>query len=551
MAKRKGQAAVLALLAVAVAGCESPARSRPWSHARPAPEQDAAPPSSSAALLLQEQAEAARRRSHTLRVHLTAEPPHLNPLSDPDVETLRITEDTVYETLLRVDGDHYTGLLAEAWRVSGDGRVIVITTRDRVTWHDGAAFGAWDVQFTIDAIRGKQVRAPRHRAALAQVMSVEKLGPREVRIILKQADGFVLRALAEIPIMPYHLFKDRPADLDRAAANREPIGTGPYRVTSWRKGERILLTRWDRYWGKAAGIEDVEFVIEKDAAQAVTRAKAGELDLLPAMIPEHWPDQPATMRDDWTELRLRPARFQYLALNASRPPFDDARVRRAVALAVDRPRIAAEMKHGFAVVQASPIWKGGPGDAEGPAIPAFDPDAAAALLAEAGWIDAEKDGVRDRAGQALHIVFLATSEARGDAERDLVVAGLRRVGFRVEVRSGEPAVLMNRLRDAEFDIAMVDWRGRADDDLRPIFGTGGAANFGRFSSKPMDAALHAVALAADPAARAPRLAELGALFEKEQPIVVLTAPDPHGLIHRRVKGVAVHDGWLRLRDLTF
>src|SRR5690606_4301055 len=111
-------------------------------------------------------------------------------------------------------------------------------------------------------------------------------------------------------------------------------------------------------------------------------------------------------------------------------------------------------------------------------------------------------------------------------------------------------VLANRLRAGDFDLAFVHWQSAVDQDLAPLLESGGALNFGRFSHPRVDALLAGLRNVWEPAMRAPRVAELGQALAETWPMAPIVAPDPYGLIHRRVQGAVVWDGWLVLRALA-
>src|SRR5690606_6959658 len=96
--------------------------------------------------------------------------------------------------------------------------------------------------------------------------------------------GWVLRALAEIPILPTHIYDGS------LYAGGALVGTGPWKLASNKHGV-VRLTRYEKYWGTAPAVSDIEFVHERDAAVALTAAKRGELDIVPSLIPAHWPEQ--------------------------------------------------------------------------------------------------------------------------------------------------------------------------------------------------------------------------------------------------------------------
>ena len=540
------------LVVALTAACEgAPARPKPWRHdVDQAPA--AAPATQPAAVPVAVEAAAREKR---LRIRLEAEPRHLNPLVDPDRSTLRVVEGTIFETLLHyrppvTEGSAGTleAGLAHSFRVSPDGRELRFQLREGVTFHDGKPFTSVDAQFSIDAARSRAGRAPaRLQTLLADVQTVDLVGPRELRVTLRRPNGYALRAMAEVPILPAHLYRD---ELRRPG--RTAIGTGPYRLAEWKKGEAIRLLRNETYAGDKAAIAEVELVIEPDGAKALIEAKRGAIDVVPELIAEHVPEQLAApgVKGTFAEIRLRPAAFTFMVVNARRPPFDDARVRRAAALLVDRKKIADEILGGLARPVAGPVWPGGPVDGPAPPAPAFDPAAAARLLDEAGWKDADGDGMRERNGERLRVSLLATTDARGDAERDLVVAALRKGGFLVDVRPGESAFLLTVLRGGEFGAALVELRGRADDDVTGLFESGGKSNWGGFASPAVDRVCARLRAAYEPAARREAAGELGRLLAEEMPVVPLTAPEPVGLAHRRVEHLAVWDGWFAIAELA-
>jgi peptide/nickel transport system substrate-binding protein len=566
---RPGLAALAGLLAV-LAACEGPpARSKPWRHA-PDPDQlaDLQP---SSEILAAEAARTAtrRRRSHTLRIYMDRIPRHLNPMVAPSEWTLRIAADTVFETLIRYQpppggagtgpGQYQPGL-ARSWTVAQGGREIRLELMPDVSFHDGARMSSVDVQFSLDAARTPRFAADHLRAQLADVVAVELLGPRSVRIRLARPNGYVLRALAEVPILPAHVYENR------LSPQRGPVvGTGPYRLESWDE-ELVRLTRFDRYRGQAPAIPNIEFVYVPDAAQALTMAKRGEIDIVPALIRAHYPEQASApgLARAFAPLRLRPPALHYLALNASKPPLDDVRVRQAIALLIDRKTLIKEEHDGLARPVAGPVWPGGPGDGPASGAPSYDPARAGALLDAADWRDRDGDGVREQGQAMLRFTLLvggdgaepAESEAAGPGakgdqdERERIVRSLRRSGILIDRRAGPPAVLSNRLRAGDFDLAFVLWQSAVDQDLAPLLESGGALNFGRFSHPRVDAVLASLRNVWEPAMRAPRIAELGQVLAETWPMAPIVAPDPYGLIHRRVQGAVVWNGWIVLRALS-
>jgi ABC-type transport system substrate-binding protein len=539
-------------------GCESPARVKPWRHAADPIEEATRAPRSPALVTSDTTTAVHAARSHTLRIAMDAEPRQLNPLISPSVWTLRAMMGTVYETLIRYQrtpaGGGYASGLARAWRVSSGGTEIRIELEPDVVFHDGKAMSSVDVQFTLDLIRSPSSKIDHLRWMLASVEAVELISPRELRLRLVRPDAWVLRALATIPILPMHVH-------DHAlAAGGAIIGTGPWRLAAWKDGV-IHLGAWSRYRGGAPAIPDVEFVSLPDAAQALTLAKRGEIDVVPELIPAHWPEQASApgIAASFAPLLLAPPRLRYVLFDAGASPTDDARVRQALSLLIDRRGLARDAYDGLARPISTPVWPGGPIDGADTDAPPFDPAAASTLLDAAGWSDHDGDGVRDQAGHQLRLVVLVVERdaepgpgpGRGVPERDRVLEAWKRAGVAVDVRAGSEAVLMNRLRAGEFDAAFVEWSGAADLDMSPWLATGKPDNLARIASRRLDQALAALDEVWDPAERTTLGREVAAAFAEAMPWAPIVAAAPQGLVHRRIRGVTVWDGWIDLSRLSF
>jgi ABC-type transport system substrate-binding protein len=523
------QVAVLCALVAALAiGCDSPARVKPWRHA-PDPTSEAQRAPGSPALVDTAEPDQRAARGHSLRIHVDAEPGRLTPLVAPSVWARRITLGTIFEPLLRYvppDGQgagRYAPRLARSWRVLSAGLEIRIELEPDVTFHDGHALTASDVQFTLDAVRDPRHGIDHLRPMLDDVEAVELVGPHEVRLRLKRPSGWVLRALAEVPILPMHV------DDGSLLGGGALVGTGPWRLASNKAGV-VHLARYERYWAGKPAIADLEFVHEPDAAVALREAKRGGIDLIAALIPAHWPEQanaPGIVAG-FRPLELAAPRLRYLAFNAARPPLDDPRVRHALALLIDRRTIARRVFGGLARPALWPIWPGGPISGPESPVPDFDPAGAARLLDAAGWTDSEpKDGIRDHAGKQLRLVMIggdkpaprdAALTSAGPAaklERDYFVEAARRIGVVIDVRTGGEAWLDKRVTDGAYDIAELAWTGMVDSDPAQIL-----AHAER--SPRIDRAIDALAAAWDPAERA-----------------------------RLAPGVRVWDGWIDLSQLSF
>ncbi len=556
MARKASQVAVLAVVVGLTSSCESPARVKPWRHA-PDPTAEAAnAPGSPALVDVSTGAEIRAARKHTLRIQLDAEPGRLNPLVSPTLWGRRITLGTVFEPLIRYTppeagqtAGRYTPRLARSWRVAPNGLEIRIEIEPGVKFHDGRPLTTSDVQFTLDAIRTPRRDITHLYSMLEDVEAVELITTYELRLRLKRPSGYVLRALAEIPILPMHVYDGS------LMAGGALVGSGPYKVGST-KGNTITLARNDAYWGGPAAIQNIEFVYQPDAAIALVEAKRGDFDIIPAMIPAHYPEQASApgIAASFAALDLRPPRLRYLAFNATRPGTDDARVRHALALLVNRRDIEKRVFDGLARPALWPIWPGGFVSAPEVTVPAFDPAAATKLLDAAGWTDSNKDGIRDRVGVQLKLVMVGVEHKQAmdssgppaKTEREYFIDAARRIGVVIEVKTGGESWVEKRIEEGAYDVAELEWTGMVDMDLAKRFGS---KNPLVASSPKIDHVLDAMAAAWDPAERTKLATELAAAFDESWPIAGIVADAPKGLVHKRVQNVRIWDGWIDLSQL--
>ncbi len=555
MAPKASQVAVLA--AIALGACESPPRVKPWRHAPDPTAEAARAPGSPALAEVSTGAVIRAARDHTLRIQLDADPGRLNPLVAPTLWGRRITLGTVFEPLIRyVPPDaggaagRYAPRLARSWRVLGSGLEVRIELEPGVKFHDGRPLTSSDVQFTLDAIRDPRRGISQIYPMLEDVEAVELITTYELRLRLKRPSGWVLRALAEIPILPMHVYDGS------LLAGGALIGSGPWKLATT-KGGTVHLTRFDKYWGGPAAIADIEFVYQPDAAVALVEAKRGDFDVIPALIPAHYPEQASApgIAAAFVPLDLRPLRLRYLAFHAIRPGVADARVRQALALLVNRRDIEKRVFDGLARPALWPIWPGGFVSAPEIAVPAFDPAAASKLLDTAGWTDSDKDGIRDKDGTQLRLVMVGVEHKQAmdssgpplKTERDYFIDAARRIGVVIEVKTGGESWVDKRIDEGAYDIAELEWTGMVDMDVSRLLGS---QNLQIASSPRVDRALDAMAAAWDPAERTRLATELAAALGETWPIAGIVADAPKGLVHKRVQNVRVWDGWIDLSQLA-
>ena len=314
-----------------------------------------------------------------ITVGLQLEPPHLDPTSAAAGAIDQVLYSNVFEGLTRFaeDGSIVPGL-AESWTVSPDGRVYTFTLRSGVRFHDGTAMDADDVKFSLDRARGAD-STNAQKALFAGIEGVEAAAPGTVVVTLREADGrFAFNmAWGDAVIV---------AEESVGSIRTAPVGTGPFTVERWRKGDRIVLRRNPGYWGEPPALAEVVFRFIADPNAAHAALMAGDIDAFPSY------PAPETVSAFEADPRFKVVAGStegetILAINNGAAPFDDARVRAAVAHALDRRAIIDGAMFGYGTPIGTHFAPHHPDYEDLTGLSGHDPERARALLAEAGLAD--------------------------------------------------------------------------------------------------------------------------------------------------------------------
>jgi peptide/nickel transport system substrate-binding protein len=299
--------------------------------------------------------------------------------------------------------------------ISRDGLTITYHLRHGVRWQDGAPFGADDVVFTWHVIMDPKNNVVT-RLGYDQVASMVAVDPYTVRVTLKRPFSPAVASLfgpgeVPMPILPRHVLGSLP-DINHAAFNDKPVGTGPFIVQSYDPSVGVTLVANPHYWRGAPKLRGIDFLIVTDANTQSIMLRSGELDAA-RVLGEH-----AVELSKIPAIRIihQPAPEDlYLALNASHPPLDDLRVRRAIAMAVDRNFFVRAFQYGWGEVAQTD---------QPPFSPWYDPHvtqtpydlaAAQASLDSAGWRK-DPSGYRSKDGKRLALTFAYITAREPDSK---------------------------------------------------------------------------------------------------------------------------------------
>ena len=453
-----------------------------------------------------------------LRVGIHTDALTLDPANHRDRETETIIRNMHDGLLTRDSQMKVVPELAESWKAI-DPLTYEFKLRSGVTFHDGTPMTAEDIKFTFDRLvqEGAMEGQTSPRKSL--------LGPlKEITIV---DDSTVRMVLSEPwPILPAMLpFQEvvSKAHVEKVGANGmadQVNGAGPFKLVEWRKGDSIIMERYDGYYGGAADIspvgkacaERVIFKVIPENASRVAALLSGDvhiIDALPTHSVKQVENNPGTH-----VMSVRGTRSSYIALNNQKPPFDDLRVRQAVAHALDRQLIVDRILDGNATLIDGILSPDAFGkNTELPAY-AVDPEKAKALLAEAGYPD------------GIDVTLDAEGALKDTAEA--MASLLTKAGIRTRVVVGESSQLVARYRTKgepiDGQMWLTSWgNGSLDpaDIFVPTHRSADRGNASGYANPELDALLDAANTELDQEKRAALYHEAEAIVNRDLPMVYL------------------------------
>ncbi len=447
---------------------------------------------------------------------------------DPVLVAEALTQSTlsnVYEGLVTFDAEmRVVPALAAEWS-SPDETTWLFRLRPGVRCHDGRPLTAELAAAGLE--RARTGVGSRLRGRLSTIASIAVVGGDTLRIETANPDPLLLNRLAYVLIAP------------------EPgIGTGPYRIGSWKPGEPLALVAFDDYWGGRAPIDQARFVSIPETANRMSALRERSVDLL-RWVPEA--RVPEVEKTDGFRVASRAGLASYYLWFDSRPAtggaLADPRVRRAISLAIDRPRLVADLGG-----RAEPLDQIVPSGVFGHVtdLPGarFDPEAARRLLADAGHPN------------GLDLTLTLSPGSSTDAVRASLGGMLARVGIRARMEVPTWPVLMAELEAGRVPFYLLGWRletGEASSFLRDCLHSRGVEWGGcnpGYSNAVLDRLLDDSDGIGDDQRRLARLREVMSVLAEDVPIVPLYRQADQYAVSRRLRWSPRLDGKLLVASMS-
>ena len=494
----------------------------------------------------------AQTPADVLIVGQIAEPKSLDPAAVTAVNDFRILVN-LYEGLTRYkDGTlQPEPALATDWEISEDGTVYTFTLREGVTFHDGTPFNAEAVKFNFDRMLDEN--HPYHDTGpfplaffFSAVETTEVVDDMTVKFTLNAPYAPFLSNLA----YPTGLIVSPEAvKADGADFGRNPVGTGPFKFVEWNSNERVVVDRFEDYWGDTAGLQAVVFRPITDANTRVAEMLAGGIDMMVEVPPTSMGQFEG---EDYTVHEQAGPHVWFLILNAKEGPFADKKVRQAANYAINKEAIVNDVLEGTATVAA------------GPTPPAFawayndeldpypyDPETAKALIAEAGAEGAELTFYVTEGGSGmLDPVPMGTA----------IQADLEAVGFDVTIETYEWNTFLGEVNpglEGKADMAEMAWMTNDPDTLPYLalrseaWPEQGGFNSGYYANEKVDELLENARTATDQDERAKLYREMQSIVQDEAPWVFIANWKQNAVTSDRVADFQLQPSFLlHLQSVT-
>jgi peptide/nickel transport system substrate-binding protein len=451
------------------------------------------------------------------------------------------------------------GVLADAWQLDPGGLWLRVHINPAARFSDGRPVTAEDVRWTVmELVMNPLVDAVRDRSTLNQVKDVLVIDDRTVEFVFSEALFNNAERALNLFVLPAHFYsRFTPEEINRSTGLL--MGSGMFKLAGldperqWTPGQDVVLERNEQYWGTPTQLKSLRFRGVKDDLARLTALRRGEGDLSEptsiqfSRIP---PEEPEFAREfaaiEWVNMR---SPYSFIAWqcgerNGKLTPFADKRVRQAMTMLIDRERLLRDLWGGLGGIASGPM--NATSKAHNPAIKPwpYDPERAASLLAEAGWIDRDGSGIRrNTEGKPFEFELIVvagseTDERLGNYIRDQCA----KAGIRCALRPTEWSVYSDVQKRRDFDAISLAWLPSAPEpDPRQVYHSAsiaaGGDNMVQWSSPEADRLIDEGRRTIDPEARRAIWRRFLEVLHEEQPYSYLREVPWFRFVNRRVGNV--------------
>jgi peptide/nickel transport system substrate-binding protein len=444
----------------------------------------------------------------------------------------------IHEPLIDIDINFaFKPILAESFEVAPDGLQYTFKLREGVPFHDGEEFTSADVKYNLDWYRDTEANPSVLGSLYVNVADVAADDDYNVTMTMSTVDAAFLPNLVLMQIVPEHIH----AETGKDNYSTQATGTGPFKIKEWKAAEYTTVEKFADYWDGAPNVDEFREDIVPEGSVRAVRLETGEADN------SVWPLQAQDtlrflneLQDDFDVYRAPGTAVNHFPLRNDRPALADKVVRQAMMMAADRDSMINDLEQGLSTKAHSNYT---------PAIQFYfndgvrkwdyDPDAANAMLDEAGYV-LGGDGVREKDGVRLAFTCtVITGDQRRKPEAELLQQNLRQIGVEMQIQEAPVATILEQLPQAggNMDASLFNWTyGDVDPDARTTLRSDAARNWSQYKNPEMDTLLDAGVATIDPDERQKIYYDIQAIVAEDVPFLYIQFWEDILIWNKRVKG---------------
>jgi peptide/nickel transport system substrate-binding protein len=481
---------------------------------------------------------------------MSAEPATLNVLLESGSWPTRwIGMSNIFESMIDYEPDDfkYRGVLAEKFSISDDGLEIYFKLRDNICFSDGHPITTDDVIFTFETITDPNVDAASYANYFRDVDRYEKINEKEIKFYMKKVYFLSLGYLGGMPIHPKHIYEYKDARVFNERRSN-PTGSGPYVFEKWDVGQQVVLRRNEKYWGPKPKVRKVVFPFITNDTASLQALLAGKIDYirpLPDQFSEKCSDD--NFKKDFYCLSYWDAGntgYFWIGWNEARPFFADRKVRLAMTHLIDREAIKEHiLRNPEAAIPTGPFYiYGKQSDSTIKPWP-YNVEKAKQLLDEAGWIDRDGDGIRDKDGVPFRFKYMISETPIHEQIAKLVKDSAASVGIEVLLDPYEWSVFSQKVQNREFDAVSMAWGGNVESDPYQIWHSSqrkNGSNYVNFNNPAADALIEQARQTLEPDKRNELYHQFHRIIHEEQPYTFIYTRPEQRFLQKRFQNVIIH-----------
>ena len=465
------------------------------------------------------------------RIVLSSNKPgvRLDPHIDVQWEVLYILS-AVYDTLIyqAADGSYVPGLATD-WEIADDGTSYIFHLREDVTFHDGSPFNAEVVKFNFERILSFGPRSLKARSLLPNIKSIKILDEYSIEVRLIESNGFFLFGLS----LPYlSMVSSMAVQKWGDEYHQHQSGTGPFMFEDYLVGNRFTLVRNPDYnWAPAIYNHNGPAYLQKITwhflAEPSTRAPAllaGDVDVAFDLLPTD-AQRVGKSPEHIVSIAYLTGQPAFWFLNTKLPPTDDIRVRQAILHGANMQVAVKAIKRGFNRVSNGPLAIVTPeytSKVEG--MYPHDTERATSLLKQAGWLDTDGDGIREKEGKPLVVLMSMVNWGQSRPFSELLYSQLKNIGIELQIEMMDYGVQVEAGQRGRKNMLFMGGSGYAPSDtLKPYFHSNNTENgfaWAKYQNAKLDSLMDEAVLVTNDAARRTELYEQAQVLIMEAALIL-------------------------------